>query len=296
MSDTTVTTPVSELDARTASVSLRAARRGAAGILRQPTLVLAILYILFVLLCVFAPQLVAAHDPISGEVADRLLPPGVEHPFGTDPTGRDMLARVVYGASNSLQSIVIAVGSGFVVGSLVGLLSGFIGGWFDEVLMRLVDILLAVPSLLLSLALIAIMGPGLVNVALAVGVAGIPSFARLLRADVMKVRGAGYVEAARAGGARWYSILFRHVLPNSSGVIVSMLALEFGNAVLAVSALSFLGYGAAPPTPEWGRLVAEGRDYLTTAWWLVTIPGLAVSALVLASNRIAQATERKGAR
>jgi len=262
---------------------------------RQPTLILAALYLVFVLVCVIAPQLLTAQNPNGGEVAERLLPPSVEHLFGTDSTGRDMFARVVYGAANSLEAIVIAVAFGFIIGSLIGLFSGYIGRWVDDVLMRLVDILLSIPSLLLSLALIAILGPGLVNVAIAVGIASIPSFARILRADVMKVRNAGYVEAARAGGARWYSVLFRHVLPNSSGVVVSLLALEFGNAVLAVSALSFLGYGTPPPAPEWGRLVADGRDYLTTAWWLVTIPGLVVTALVLASNRIAQATERKGA-
>lgn len=269
--------------------------RLATTVVKDPTLLLAVLYLMFVVICVFAPHLLTAANPNSGEVADRLLPPSADHLFGTDSTGRDMFTRVVFGAANSLQTIVIAVGSGFVVGSLVGLFSGFIGGWVDGLLMRMVDILLSIPSLLLSLALIAILGPGLVNVAIAVGVASIPSFARLLRADVMKVRNAGYVEAARAGGARWYSILFRHVLPNSSGVVVSLLALEFGNAVLAVSALSFLGFGAPPPAPEWGRLVADGRDFLTTAWWLVTIPGLIVTALVLASNRIAQATERKGA-
>lgn len=263
---------------------------------RRPGLVLAVAYLAFILVCVVAPGLIAHRSPITGDVGNRLEPPSAEFWFGTDSLGRDVFSRVIYGSVTSVEAITIAVGASFVIGALIGLLAGFGGGALDVVLMRVVDIILSVPSLLLSLALIAILGSGLVNIAIAVGVAAIPSFARVLRADVLKVRGAVYVEAAHAGGARWYAILFRHVLPNSIGVAISVLVLEFGNAVLAVSALSFLGYGAPPPTPEWGSLVASGRDYLSTAWWLVTFPGIVVTCLVLASNRVAQELERRGAR
>ena len=144
------------------------------------------------------------------------------------------------------------------------------------------------------MALITILGYGLVNVAIAVGLASVANFARLMRADVLKVRTSLYVEAARAAGCRWWTILFRHVLPNSAGSVIAVAALEFGTAVLAVSALSFLGYGAPAPTPEWGRLVSEGRDFMATAWWMVTFPGLIITLLVLATNRVARALEKGG--
>jgi peptide/nickel transport system permease protein len=155
--------------------------------------------------------------------------------------------------------------------------------------MRLVDVLLAIPSLLLSLAVIIALGFGITNVALAVGVAFIGSSARLVRGEVLRVRQSPYVEAARAGGARGSRILWRHVLPNSIEAVLVLAAMEFGSAILAVSALSFLGYGVQPPAPEWGSLVADGRDYLNTAWWLTTMPGLTIVATVLAANRISRA-------
>jgi peptide/nickel transport system permease protein len=256
--------------------------------------VLSTVFLLLVIAWVFLPGMFTTANPISGEIPDRLLAPSMAHPFGTDALGRDMYARVVYGAVNSIQAIILAVGVALVVGSLLGLIAGFVGRWVDDVLMRIVDVVLAIPSLLLSMALITILGYGLVNVAIAVGLASVANFARLMRADVMRVRTSLYVEAAQASGCRWWTILFRHVLPNSAGTVVAMAALEFGTAVLAVSALSFLGYGAPAPTPEWGRLVSEGRDYLATSWWLVTFPGLMVTLLVLATNRVARAVEREG--
>ncbi|MDF2579194.1 MAG: ddpC 1 [Microbacterium sp.] len=269
-------------------------RRAAAGAGRQPGLVVAVLVLAVVVAWVLAPGLFTTVNPLTGDVSDRLLAPSAAHPFGTDALGRDMYSRVVHGAMYSIQAIVIAVGVALVVGSLLGLAAGFFGRWVDDVLMRVVDVVLAIPSLLLSMALITILGYGLVNVAIAVGLASVANFARLMRADVMRVRTSLYVEAARAAGCRWWTILFRHVLPNSSGSVVAVAALEFGTAVLAVSALSFLGYGAPAPTPEWGRLVSEGRDFIATAWWLVTFPGLVITVLVLATNRVARALEKGG--
>lgn len=262
--------------------------------LRQPGLVVSALFLLLVIAWVFLPHAFTDQNPLTGEIPDRLLAPSLAHPFGTDALGRDMFTRVVYGAVNSIQAIVLAVGVALVVGSLLGLVAGFVGRWVDDVLMRVVDVVLAIPSLLLSMALITILGYGLINVAIAVGLASVANFARLMRADVMRVRTSLYVEAARASGCRWWTILFRHVLPNSAGTVIAMAALEFGTAVLAVSALSFLGYGAPAPTPEWGRLVSEGRDFIATSWWLVTFPGLMVTFLVLATNRVARAVEREG--
>jgi peptide/nickel transport system permease protein len=158
--------------------------------------------------------------------------------------------------------------------------------------MRVVDVLLSVPGLLLQLSIIIILGFGTVNVAVAVGVTTVASFARLMRAEVIRVRRADYVEAAFGSGGRFAAVLWRHVLPNSLGTIIAYAALQFGSAILAISTLGFLGYGAPPPTPEWGLLIAEGRKYLTAAWWLTTFPGLAVILVVLATNRISQSLRR----
>jgi len=183
-----------------------------------------------------------------------------------------------------------------VIGSLIGLIAGFVRGWADDALMRVVDVLLAIPSLLLSLALITVLGFGTTNVAIAVGIASVAACARIMRSEVLRVRESTFVEAAHANGVRWSGVLLRHVLPNSIGPLIVLVALEFGTAILAISALSFLGYGAPPPTPEWGSLVATGRDFLREAWWLTTLPGLVVAATVLAANRISRALDQKRGR
>ncbi|GAA0254830.1 ABC transporter permease [Cryptosporangium japonicum] len=264
-------------------------RRAALFLARRPGLVLSILFLAAVLLAAFFPSLFTARDPLVGVPADKLQAPSAEHLFGTDQTGRDLFARVIHGANLSLRATVIAVAVALVVGSLVGLLAGYVGGWLDDVAMRLVDVLLAIPQLLLTLAIVTVLGFGTTKVAIAVGLSTVANFARLMRAEVLRVRTAVYVEAARATGARWYSILRRHVLPNALGPIGAYAALDFGLAILAVSTLSFLGFGAEPPTPEWGSLVSTGRDYLATAWWLTTLPGLTVAATVLATNRVSRA-------
>lgn len=260
----------------------------------RPTLILAIVWVLAIILAAFLPGLLAPGDPLAGIPAEKLQGPSTAHWFGTDQLGRDLFTRVVHGTSLTLQAAVIAVGLGLVVGSLLGLLAGFFGGWVDAVIMRIVDVLLSIPGLLLSLALIAALGFGTVNVAIAVGVGSVASIARIMRSEVLKVRTSIYVEAAVASGNSWPRLLARHVLPNSMGPVVVLTALEFGGAILAVSSLSFLGYGAQPPAPEWGTLVSGGRDFLRNAWWLTTLPGLVIAASVLAANRISRAldTER----
>ncbi|SER08515.1 ABC transporter permease [Actinokineospora terrae] len=259
--------------------------------LRRPGLVLSGAVIVFVLLCAVAPELFTSQDPIAGVPAERLQGPSAAHLFGTDETGRDVFARVVHGAALSLRATVLSVLVSLIAGAALGLLAGSRGGWVDSLVMRVVDVLQSVPSILLSLALVTALGFGTTNVAIAVGVANLATFARLMRAEVLRVRTGVFVEAARAAGVRWTGVLARHILPNSLGPVLVLATLSFGTAVLEVSALSFLGYGATPPTPEWGSLVAGGRGFLATAWWMTTFPGLTVAAVVLATNRISRALD-----
>ncbi|WP_328398303.1 ABC transporter permease [Nocardia sp. NBC_00416] len=242
------------------------------------------------------PSLFTRGDPLAGVPSEKFRGPSPQHWFGTDNLGRDLYTRVVHAAALSLTATVLAVAIGLVAGSLLGVVSGAVGGTLDSVVMRCVDVLLSIPELLVSLALVTVLGFGTGNVALAVGVALIARFARVMRAEVLRVRQAPYVEAARACGVRWYGVLFRHVLRNSYAPVAALAAVEFGLAVLAVSSLSFLGYGAAPPTPEWGSLISEGRNYLATAWWLTTLPGLVIIAVVLATQRLGRALAQEGLR
>ncbi|MFB7878977.1 ABC transporter permease [Nocardia sp. NPDC056064] len=243
-----------------------------------------------------APSVFASGDPLTGVPAEKFQPPGAAHWFGTDNLGRDLYTRMVHGAGLSLTATLSAVAIALVAGSLLGLLAGAAGGIVDTVIMRVVDVLLSIPALLLSLALVTALGFGTRNVAIAVGVALIANFARVLRSEVLRVRHAPYVEAAHASGVRWYAVLARHVLPNSVQPVLALAAVEFGMAVLAVSSLSFLGYGTKPPTPEWGSLISEGRNFLASAWWLTTLPGLVIIAVVLSAQRLGRAAGRSGNR
>jgi peptide/nickel transport system permease protein len=259
--------------------------------LHRPGLLLSALLTLAVLAAAFVPAIFTSADPLTGVPRDKFQGPSLQHLFGTDQLGRDLFTRVVYGTSLSLKAMLIAVAVGFVIGAIVGLIAGFTGGWLDDVIMRVVDVLLAIPALLLALAFVVAFGFGSVNVAVAVGLASVARFARVTRAEVLRVRTTGYVEAAKAAGVRWYGILGRHVLPNAIGPAIVFATLELGSAILAVSSLSFLGYGAPPPAPEWGSLVSDGRNYLAVAWWLTVLPGLVVALTVLAANRIARALD-----
>ena len=276
----------------------RPPRRGSAAFAwatgRRPSwsLVLAVAVIAIGVLWAVVPGLFTAYDPIDGVPADKLLPPSPAHWFGTDAIGRDVYARVVFGAIHSLSGALIAVTVGLALGTALGIVAGTVGGILDDILMRVVDVLLSIPGLLLSLSIIILLGFGTVNAAIAVGIGSVASFARLSRSEVVRVRRTDYVEAAFGSGGTFLSVLVRHVLPNSLTAVVGLAALQFGAAILAISTLGFLGYGAPPPTPEWGLLIAEGRNYVATAWWLTTLPGLVVVVLVLSANRISQSLGR----
>ncbi|MFD3586092.1 ABC transporter permease [Streptomyces sp. NPDC058683] len=265
-------------------------------LVRRPGLLLSAVVLVLVVLAAFWPDLFTSQDPLKGVPSQNFRGPSGGHWFGTDELGRDVFSRVVHGAQLSLKATLIAVLVAFVVGGLLGVVAGFVGRWVDDVLMRFVDVLLSIPALFLSLALVTALGYGTVKVAVAVGIASVASFARVARAEVLRVRQAVFVEASRSCGTRWYAVLGRHVLPNAAGPVIVLATLDFGSSILAVSALSFLGYGAPPPAPEWGTLISDGRNYLANAWWLTALPGLAIAATVLATNRIARALDGEWAR
>jgi len=220
------------------------------------------------LMAVGAPGL-AARDPIRTAPREALQPPGSRYLLGTDQFGRDVASRVLYGARLSLTVGLIAVGIAVALGVPIGLVSGFYGGRLDVFAMRVMDVLLAFPGILLALAIVGVLSPGLGNVMIAVGLAAVPTYARLTRASVLSARELLYVEAARAMGGRDRFILTRYILPN---------------VVAPLIVTSTLGLGSPPPTPEWGRMLSEGRDYLREAWWISTFPGLAIMLTVLAMN------------
>ena len=249
--------------------------------------------VVFIVLCWAAlPELFTGYSGTEGVPGQQLRAPSDEHVLGTDGLGRDVYARIVYGSRHSLSGAFVAVTVGLLFGTLLGLIAGARGGWIDALIMRLVDSMLAVPSLLLSLSIIVLLGFGTINVAIAVGAVSVARFARLARSEVVRVRRSEYVEAAFGSGGTFWAVLYRHVLPNSLTSVIALAALQFGSAILAISTLGFLGYGAPPPTPEWGLLIAEGRNYLSRAWWLTAAPGIVVVLVVLSADRISKALGR----
>lgn len=240
---------------------------------------------------VFPAVLTGGRNPLAVDPLHALQAPSWAHPFGTDEYGRDLYTRMVFGSALSLEGSAVAVLIGLAAGSLIGLVSGFVGGVVDTVAMRIVDVFLAIPALLLSMTVVTALGFGTINVAIAIGVASVAVFARLMRSEVYRVRGLRYIEASRLVGSSWPRILFRHILPNTVGTALTLAALEFGGAILAFSSLSFLGYGVQPPHPEWGALVSDGREYMQTAWWLTTLPGIVIVLTVLAANRVSRALD-----
>lgn len=256
------------------------------------SLMLAWAVVFIVLLAAVAPALFTGYSGTEGVPGEQLRPPSAEHLLGTDGLGRDLLARIVYGAVHSLSGAFVAVTVGLLLGTLLGLIAGSRGGWTDAAIMRVVDSMLAVPSLLLSLSIIVLLGFGTLEVAIAVGAVSVARFARLARSEVVKVRRSEYVEAAFGSGGTFWAVLRRHILPNSLTSVIALAALQFGSAILAISTLGFLGYGAPPPTPEWGLLIAEGRNYLSRAWWLTAAPGLVVVLVVLSADRISKSIGR----
>ena len=237
----------------------------------------------FALAAVLAPFILTA-DPIEQDLDAQLLPPSRLHWLGTDDLGRDLLTRIVYGGRTSLSVGIVSVVLALSVGTLLGLVAGFYGRWADSLTMRVMDIMLAFPATLLAIFIVGVRGPGLNNAMLAIGVINIPIFARLVRGSVLRVRGEEFVDAARALGAAAGRILGRHILPNTLAPIIVQATLGIGAAILEAAGLSFLGLGAQAPTPEWGAMLTNTREFLRDAPWAATFPGVAILLTVVGFN------------
>lgn len=261
--------------------------RATSPILSSPGGIIAALIVIAAIIAAVFPALFAGGDPLNGQFRP-LLSPSLEHWFGTDAVGRDLYTRVVYGTRQSLLGALIAVLVGLVLGTLIGLIAGSTRGMVDTIVMRIVDVLLAVPSLLLALTVIILLGFGSINAAFAVGMTSVATFARLARSQVLSVAGQDFVEAAYGSGSSRLQVLFNHILPNSLTPVLALAAVQFGSAILSLSVLGFLGYGAPPPTPEWGLLIADSRDYIATSWWLTVLPGLVIVAVVMSTNHLSR--------
>lgn len=234
-----------------------------------------------------APTLFTSQNPAQGVPADKLQPPSAAHLLGTDHLGRDLFARIVFGAQSSVTSALVAVAIGVVVGGLIGLLAGFLGSWTDTVLARFVDVLLAIPAFLLAVVIVSSLGFQTINAAIATGVSAVAVFARVMRSEVLRVRSSVFVEAARLQGGSSLHVLLRHVLPNASRSLIPLAVLQFGLSILVIAGLAFLGYGDPPPASDWGLLISAGKDY-PRAPWLVVWPALVTVATVLSINRISR--------
>jgi ABC-type dipeptide/oligopeptide/nickel transport system permease subunit len=245
----------------------------------------AVIMLVMIFISIFGP-LIAPYNPSFPDYAHVLAPPSWRHLMGTDEFGRDILSRIFWGARLTLSVGFIGAFASAVIGTPVGLATAYFGGWLDDIVMRIVDVILSFPGILLPIGVIAILGPGLQNVIITIIVFGVPVFARIVRGSAIGLRNMEFVEAARAAGATSMRILFRHLLPNLIGPITVQLTLQMASAILTASGLGFLGFGAQPPTPEWGAMLAEGRLFLTTAPWVDIFPGVCIFLAVLGFNML----------
>lgn len=267
-------------------------RSQAASILRRflknkPAVLGVAIFAAMLLLAICAPLFADYEaDAITMHMDQRLMAPCSGHIFGTDANGRDMFARIIYGGRISLFVGVASVSISLVAGLIIGSCAGYFGGAVDNILMRIMDVFLAIPSLLMSITIVAVLGPNMINLLLAMSLSSIPRFSRIVRSSILSIRGQDYIEAARACGTSHARIIMRHVLPNAIGPIIVQASLNVATAVITVSSLSFIGLGISPPTPEWGSMLAEGREQMRYYPHLVLIPGLAIICTVMALNLI----------
>ncbi len=256
---------------------------------RNPTAVAGFIILLSLVFMALFADILAPYDPIRISLSQRLSPPEIAHWFGTDEMGRDILSRILFGARISLKIgiIVICIAGG--LGSIIGAVSGYYGGWVDNLLMRLMDVILSCPSLVLAMALAAALGPSLNNAIMAVSFVMIPKFARLVRGDALAVKEMQFIAAARASGARNWWIIVHHILPNCLSSVIVLATLTLGDTILIAASLSFIGLGAQPPLPEWGAMISVGRKFLMDQWWYATFPGLFILITVVGFNILGDA-------
>ncbi|MFB3162920.1 ABC transporter permease [Neobacillus sp. 179-J 1A1 HS] len=251
--------------------------------MNKAAMVGAIIILFYIFVALFAP-LLAPYDPYEINLENKLIPPSTDHWMGTDDKGRDILSRILYGSRLSMGIGITAVIFGAFFGITFGLIAGYYGKWIDSTIMRIMDILLAFPGILLALAIISALGPGLINVTIAVGAYSIPLFARIVRGSTLEVKRLEYIDAVRSLGADDLTIIFKHILPNILSPIIVQGTLRLATVILSAAGLSFLGLGAQPPSPEWGTMLSSGRDFLFSAPYIAIFPGLAISILVLGFN------------
>ena len=255
-----------------------------APILSNPLNLVALALIAMLAACALLAQVLAPYDPLSLDLAVRLKPPSPEHWLGTDSLGRDIASRILYGARISLVIGVVVVGSAGVFGTFVGLIAGYAGGLVDEALMRLTEVFLAFPALILAMAIAGALGPSLTNAIIAIAAVTWAVYARLTRGQILSLRRREFVEAARAMGASRMRIILRHLLPNALAPLMVQASFDMGSSIIAAAGLSFIGFGAQPPTPEWGVMISEGRNFINTQPWLSLFPGLAILLAVGSFN------------
>jgi len=248
--------------------------------------IFAVLAVLIILAAVLAPLLTGGVNPTKGNMAETITPPSSAHPFGTDKMGRDIFARVIYGARASLSSTFILVAVIFVLGTFLGILAGYFGGWIDAVIMRIADMMMAFPGLVLAIAVAGILGASMRNAIIAVAIVSWPKYARLARSLVMKIRHTDFVAAAKVTGSRTPYMLWKYMLPNTVTTLVITAATDIGGMMMELAALSFLGFGAQAPTPEWGSMLNEGRNFMQSAPWMMIYPGLAIFITVVVFNML----------
>lgn len=241
------------------------------------------LIVLLILISVFA-DVIAPYGVDAQDLTKKFMPPGAGHLFGTDEFGRDIFSRIVYGSRYSLMIGAVAATLSAVIGLVVGAIAGFYGGKTDNILMRLIDIMLAIPSTLLGISIVAALGNGIRNVIIAVAIGAVPAYARIVRASILSVKEQEYIEAARSIGASDLRIIMKHILPNCLAPIIVQITMSVAKAILEASALSFIGLGVQPPSAEWGAMLSAGRAYIRKAWWIVTFPGLAIAMIIFGLN------------
>ncbi len=255
---------------------------------QQPLMFWGMVFVSILILTALSAQWISPYDPVQQTLSDRLLPPSLHHWMGTDQYGRDVLSRMLYGSRVSLAVGLVAVSIYIFIGTFVGAVAGYYGGLVDSILMRLVDILLCIPTFFLILMVIAFVGPSIVNIMVIIGFTSWTDVARLVRGEVLSLKEREFIQAARVIGMKDSRIILRHLLPNALGPVLVVATLGIGGAILIESSLSFLGLGVQPPTPSWGNMLEEGRDHLTDAWWLITFPGLAIFFTVLGYNLLGE--------